>query len=136
MDIFNKYLMLDKLIDSNMEEIKKLKELAAAIPTADPSREFISGGPIVQSKFSDLIDKAVDLEDELIKEIDEYLDYKRELYEIIKKLKNPAHALVLRYRYLERLTYEEIAEKLGCSVRNVYNLKNAALSEAFHSISQ
>ena len=136
MDVFNKYILLDKLIDSNMEEIKRLKELAAAIPTADPSKEFISGEPAIQSKFSDLIDKAVDMEDELVKEINEYLDCKKELYSVLKKLDNPAHALVLRYRYLDRMTYEQIAEKLGCSVRNVYNLKNAALSEALHFISQ
>lgn len=137
MDIFDKYATLDKLIESNMEEIKRLKEMAASIPTIDPSREFISGGPIVQSKFSDLIDKAVDLENELIREIGEYLDAKKELYDILKKI-SPIHALVLRYRYLDRLTYEEIAEKLGCSVRRVYNLKNAAVKECeeFHFIAQ
>ena len=135
MNILSKYIMLDELIASNTEEIKRLKELAASMPIADPSREFISGGPIVQSKFTDLIDKAVDLENELIGQIDEYLDCKKRLYRVINSLENPIHVLVMRYRYLDRLTYEEIAEKLNCSVRNVYNIKNAALaelSETFH----
>ena len=135
MDIFEKYTTLAKLIESDMEAIKRLKAMAASIPTADPSREFISGGPIVQSKFSDLIDKAVDMENELVREIGEYLDAKKELYDILKKI-SPVHALVLRYRYLDGLTYEEIAEKLDCSVRHVYNLKNAAIKECeeFHFI--
>ncbi len=126
--MFNKYIFLNKKINCNLDEIARLRELAETISTSDPSREFISGGPQVQCRFAEIVDKIIDLENDLANEIAEYVEYKKELHQLIKKL-SPVHELVLRYRYIEGLTIEEIAEKLDCSVRHVYNLKSAALKE-------
>lgn len=130
MNKFEKYLYLDRLIEANSEEIQRLRSLAMSIPTADPSKEFIKGGVNVQSRFEEIIDKVVAMEQELYAEIGEYIKVKREIHEIIKNIDNPIYALVLRYRYIDMKTNEEIAEKIGCSVRHVYNLKTSALKEA------
>ena len=67
----------------------------------------------------------------------EYLSnffYMKRNEDALKKIK-PIYSLVLRYYYIENMTIEEIAEKLECSVRYVYNLKSRALGEVAHFIS-
>jgi DNA-directed RNA polymerase specialized sigma24 family protein len=128
-----KLLVLHQLIETNMAEIKRLRELAIALPAVDPSKEHVKGGPLVQSKFANIIEKLVDLEKDLYAEIEEYVDYEKEMLEVIAKMP-PEQGLVLKYFYIEKLPVEYIARKLGVTVRHVYNLKSAALkeSEKFH----
>ena len=136
MNIFDKCIYLHKSIETDLAEIKRLRELACEIPATDPAREFIGGGFSSGSRFAALIEKAIDLETELAESIDEKLDYEREIYGLIDKL-DPLSGLVLRKRYIEGLTISEIAEQLELTERRIYDIKSRAVKkcEELRSIS-
>ncbi len=129
MNILDKCYYLPQIIESKTEEIKRLRELEKSIPGADPSREFISGGPKVQCRYAEIINKIVDLESEIIDEIEELVDLQKEARAIINAVKDDAERLVLMYYYIDGRTMEDIAEALGYSVRQAYRIKKAALSK-------
>lgn len=136
MNIFDKSIYLHKCIESDLEEIKRLKKLACEIPATDPSKEFVGGGFSSGSRFSKLIEKAIDLETELADAIEEKLDYEKEIYKLLDSL-DPLSGLVLRKRYIEGLTISEIAEDLDLTERRIYDIKSRAIKqcEEFRSIS-
>ena len=128
-----KYIVLRKLIESDIAEIKKLRELSAALGTADPSKEHVSGGPLVQCRFAEIIDKIVDLETKVREEIKEYLDMQREVRDQIAAVKDPIYRMFLRYKYIEGLSHEDIAIKMGYSVRQIYRIQKDVASRHFIS---
>ena len=81
------------------------------------------------SKMEDVICKIIDLQNEINKDIDELVDLKKNIVNIVKVVPNSEHQMVLELRYLCFKTWEEIAVEMGYSVRNIYNLHGAALKE-------
>ena len=136
MNIFDKCFYLHQQIESDLAEIKRLKRLAAEIPATDPSKEFSGGGFASGSKFSRLIDKAIDMEDELLRSIEEKLDFEQEIYNLIDEL-DPLSALVLRKRYIEGMSVKDIALDLDLSERRIHDIKSRAIKkcEESHTLS-
>jgi DNA-directed RNA polymerase specialized sigma24 family protein len=110
-------------IAADVAELQRLRRLSTMIASADPSREFVSGGPRVQCRYSDIVDTIVDLEMKIQEEVNEYVSLEKDLREAIKTVENPIHRTFLKYRYLENMSYDEIAEKMGYSVRQIYNIR-------------
>ena len=77
----------------------------------------------MQCKYADLIDKIVDLEGEISKEIDDLLDCEIEARKVIAGVEDPVCKAFLAYYYLDRLDLETIAEKMNYSVRQIYRIK-------------
>ena len=127
LSILNKCYYLPQLIASKTEEIKRLRELSVSIQGADPSREFIPGGPQVQCRFAEIIDKLVDLESELLDDINELLDVQKEAHKIIDAVQDDTERLILQYYYIDRLGMDEIASEMGYCPRQTYRIKKNAL---------
>ena len=131
LNILDKCYYLPQLIDSKTEEIKRLRELSTSIPGADPSREFVSGGPQVQCRYAEIINKIVDLESEILDEVNDLLDLQKEARRLINAVEDETERLVLQYYYIDGLTMEEISERIGYGERHTYRIKKAALEKIF-----
>ena len=118
--------LLRKTIDSNVDEINKLRSLCSVVPTADFSKERISGGE-QSDKIATLVSKIVDLENEIQSEIDEAIDLEREIRTVINRQENETERLLLKLRYIDFNTWEEIAEKTGYSTVQVWRIHKIAL---------
>lgn len=129
LNILIKCYYLPQLIASKTEEIKRLRELSQSIPGGDPSREFIPGGPQVQCRFAEIIDKAIDLESEILDEINELLDLQKAAHEIINAVQDDTERLILQYYYIDRLDMEDIAEEIGYTLRQTYRIKKKAVEK-------
>ena len=129
LNILIKCYYLPQLIASKTEEIKRLRELSQSIPGGDPSREFIPGGPQVQCRFAEIIDKAIDLESEILDEINELLDLQKAAHEIINSVQDDTERLILQYYYIDRLGMGEIATEIGYTLRQTQRIKKRALEK-------
>lgn len=78
-------------------------------------------------KIACLVAKMVDLENQINEEIEEFIDTKIEIREMIKSLKSGNQQLVLQLRYIEFLSWEEIAEKMAYSLVQVKRIHNKAI---------
>lgn len=63
--------------------------------------------------------------------IDCLVNYKSKLIEEVMGLENRNHRLLLIYRYIDGLKWEEVAERMNYDVSTVYKLHGEAL-DCFH----
>ena len=117
---------LDQRIDSNIAEITRLREMACGI--SSPSwEEKVQTSRNTDAPFVRCLEKIMDLEKVVNSEIDTLVDLKAEMEDAIEKLSNVDERLLLRYRYLDNHSWEEIGVLLNASVRTVHRIHSSAL---------
>lgn len=95
----------------------------------DPERERVLGGS-GNSQEAALI-RYIEFKDKVAEKCAELLKLQEQIEEIIDAVQEPTLAVLLRRRYIDGLTWEEVAEALGYSVRwTIKRLHPDALREA------
>ena len=117
--------MIDSRINSKLMELQRTRELATK-STGLVSDMPRNPSPDLQQMESRVV-KIVDLEQEINAEIDELVDLKRDIRELIAQIRKPEYRAVLELRYLGRKTWPDISEELRCSARTIYRFHNGAL---------
>ena len=79
--------------------------------------------------MQDVIDKIIDLRDEVNAEIDKLVDLRKEIVAVITAVENPEYQALLEMRYLCFKSWQDIAREMQCSESNVYKLHTRALKE-------
>lgn len=116
---------LDQRINSKLEQIKSLRDLAAKT-TFVLSDVCVSGSKNKQ-QMENVIVKMIDLENEIDDDIDNLIDLKREIVSMIKQIKNPEYQTLLELRYLCFRTWEQIAVEMNYGIDNIFKLYQKAL---------
>lgn len=122
---FERARYIDRRIDSKIEQVESLRELAARA-TAILSDSPHSPSPDRQPIETILV-KIFELEAEINADIDMLVDLKREMVSVINAVPNPEHQTLLELRYLCLKSWKEIAEDMNYCPRNIYNLHDEAL---------
>ena len=118
-------LALDMRIDAGFERIGQLRALAER-RTAAYGREKVRGSGAADARM-DVVARIVDAERELDARIDAMLAMKAEIQEVIARVSDARMRVLLELRYLNGRTWEEVAEEMNYTTRNIYNLHGAAL---------
>ena len=124
-EYFSKAYRIDHRIRSKLEQVESLNALATRATTTlsgmprNPSRST--------SSMADVIDKIIDLQEEINQDIDSLVDLKREIMNIIKSIENTEYQTLLEKRYLCFLTWEKIAVDMCYTIHHLYKMHNAAL---------
>lgn len=124
-DYLRRALVLDMEIDADFERIQQLRALAER-RTAAYGRERISGRGAVDSRM-DVVARIVDAERKLDEKIDRMIAMREEIQDVIERVQDGRMRVLLKLRYLNGRTWEEVAEEMCYTTRNIYNLHAAAL---------
>ncbi|MEE0857734.1 MAG: DUF1492 domain-containing protein [Ruminococcus sp.] len=116
---------LDMLIHTKRAEQERLRELAEGLssPTMGDRVAASKGNTSMQT-----VDKIVDLQAEIDKEIAELVDMIAEVHCAIKELKSSKEQKVLTEYYINACEWEEIAEMMGYEKRQIYRIHGNALT--------
>lgn len=128
-DYLNRIKWYDVLIDSKLEEMERLNDLVRRIT---PSMSGAAGGGN-GDKLGDTVAKIVDLQDEINRNIDDFVNLKSEAATMMEQIKQPEYYHVLHKRYVLFQTFERISNDMGYSYRTVLNLHGRAL-QAFEKV--
>lgn len=79
--------------------------------------------------FDVTVNKIIDLQKEINKEIDKLVDLKKEIADAIASVDNEEHRLILELRYLNYKGWEQIALELHYSLRQVHYMHGEALKK-------
>jgi len=71
----------------------------------------------------------VDLEKKIDEEMVQLMELKMEIREKIYQVENPNRRLVLLYRYINFMKWEEIADQMNYSIKQLHRIHNAALTD-------
>lgn len=121
----------DVLIDSKLEELANLNSIVKRItPVMNTTGGGASGN---QDKLGDTIAKIVDLQAEINKDVDMFVDMKKEATALLKKVKNADFYKVLHMRYVQYKSFVQIAVEMNLTERGASKLNGRAL-QAFDKV--
>lgn len=126
-EYLNQAYWLDRRIDSKLEQLSALKDMATKT-TSVMSDDVVSHTRNVHS-IQDVIAKIIDMQAEINADIDQLVDLKREIMQVVKAVQNPEHQTLLELRYLCFKSWEDVAEELGYNVRHIYRLHDEAVEQ-------
>ena len=119
---------LNELIDSNQKELEQLRALSTNITSGDMSKERVQSSTQSHDKIGNIVAKIVDLNEIINSEIDSFVDLKTDIHNKIMQISDNTEKLILKYRYIEFLTWEEIAVRLDFTFQWVHVLHKKALN--------
>lgn len=119
---------LDMRIQSKLEQLESLNELATKCTSV------ITGMPHSPSKSSssmaDTLTKIIDLQYDINKDIDNLVDLKEEIAQVIKCVEQTELRMILEKRYLCFHSWETIASEMFYDLRWLHRLHGRALESA------
>lgn len=122
---------MDVLINSKLLELERLKELLTKVNVA--SYEDRVQTSHMGNGWEDTIQKIIDIEQEINREIDRFVDYKKECQKVIDQL-DDVNLIELAYkRYFEYKTFESIADEMHYSINWVFVLHRKLLKIVYKS---
>ncbi|MCC8044883.1 MAG: DUF1492 domain-containing protein [Clostridiales bacterium] len=117
---------LDALINSHLKEKAELQQMAFSISTPNLG-ERVQTSRNTDAPYTKTIEKISLLEDRITREIDRLVDLKAEMLSAIEDMENADERLLLKYRYFDDCSFEQISSILHISLSTVYRLHSAAL---------
>lgn len=117
---------IDQRINSKLEQVASLRDLASKVTVSYKAEPIIKTKP--GSSKENAIIKIINLENQIDADIDRLVDIKRDIMKAIKSVEQPEYNLLLELRYLNYKTWEEIAEMMNYSWRNVHYVHGRALT--------
>ena len=118
--------LYDAIVESGLEELAMLKDKVKRItPTMKDGGG--SGNSSIQDKMAEVISKIVDLDEEINRNVDIFVDMKREAAAMLRKIKNADYYKVLHMRYFQYKSFVQIAAEMGLTERGASKLNGRAL---------
>ena len=118
---------LDMQINSKIEQVRNLNELATKVTTvySDIPHNLNRN----TSPMEETVLKIIDLESEINKDIDALVNLKREIQAVINNVEDEKHRILLEMRYVNQMSWEEIAVQLGYNLRYTHKIHGLALQK-------
>lgn len=118
------HIALEKLIETKQQEIERLRCKAQTVSGINYS------GDRIQNSGSDsmcIVDKIVMLENTLRQEIENLIDLEADIRKHIARVYNLRYIAILTDKYINHMTFEQIAEKLNITDKTVIRWHGDAL---------
>lgn len=128
-EYFGQAYRLDVRINSDIEELERLRNLSTGISSCRFEERF-SGTKNTDPPYVRYIGNIIELEDKINAEIDKLVDLKAEIRAVIDKVVNVDERMVLKYRYIHNYTWEQIGYELNADSRTVRRWHSNALNHA------
>jgi RNA polymerase sigma factor (sigma-70 family) len=125
-EYLNQARHLDALINCRLREIDYWKDLSSSVSGSNFAPHYNPNRP-TEAPFVRCLEK-IDL---IQRDVEEKVTYlvrlKEEINTAIDMLESRDEQLLLRYRYIDDFTWEEIARMLNVSLRTVHRIHGSAL---------
>jgi DNA-directed RNA polymerase specialized sigma24 family protein len=125
------YLMqakhLDALINARLREIDYWKEMSTSI--SGPRFDGMPHNPNrpTYANFVHCLEKVAEIQADVEKKVSQLITLRDEISRRIDTIASPEEQLVLRYRYVDNCTWEEIESLMNVSERTVFRIHGSAL---------
>ncbi len=121
-----RYITLDREIDRKLKEVDCWRAKLSRLTPVYSSQP--KGGGTIYSRTEEIIIKIADMEEAINADIDKLIDLKQKIERVIESVPDDKERLLLKYRYLDGRTFEEIAVQMHYSWRQIHRLHSRALT--------
>lgn len=117
---------LDQKINSDLDEVNSLREMASSVSSPQLG-ERVQTSRNTDAPFVRCLEKIMDLEEKINKEVELLVELKKEIRSVITTVEDTDERLVLKYRYVHNYTWEQIGNELHADARTVRRWHGKAL---------
>lgn len=125
-EYLNQARHLDALIHCRLREIDYWRDLSSSV-SGSSFEEHHNPNRATEAPFVRCLEKIDEIQHSVEEKVAYLICLKEEINKAIDKLDNRDEQLLLRYRYLDNCTWEEIAAMLNVSIRSVHRIHGMAL---------
>jgi DNA-directed RNA polymerase specialized sigma24 family protein len=118
---------LDAMINSRLREIDYLRELSTSISGTRYDGMPHSPNRPTEAPFVKCLDMIDEAQRDVADKVTRLIALREEINTRISMISNHEEQLVLRYRYIDNCTWEDIAAALSVSIRTVHRIHGSAL---------
>lgn len=122
----SRYIPLSGRINRMLEEQYRWKCLAMKVT---PNLSLTPGVGEGGSPIERPMEKVEELEEKINQAIDELADIRMEIEDVLGQLEDDTLRKLMEYRYIDGLTWEQVAEKMHYSWRHTCRLHGEALAK-------
>ena len=126
-EYLSQVFLLSTRLKTKRQQAAELRNSIAGISGIDYTGIKVQTTPT--PKMQEAIDRLISLEERIAQEILEMEQKKEKIVSQINRLKIPVHIQILKLRYIDFLSWDEIADQTKYSPRQVYRLHGKALRE-------
>ena len=125
-EYLNQARHLDALINCRLREINYWRDLSSSVSGSNFEQHYNPNKP-TEAPFVRCLEKIDTIQRDVAEKIAYLVRLKGEINTAIDALEMRDEQLVLRYRYLDDCTWEEISRMLNVSLRTVHRIHGSAL---------
>lgn len=128
--IFGSFYKLEMEKKQLQRQIDELKESMTCIgSTSDFSKVRVKTSSPDGARFEEMMFKLEEKRRLLVDKIIQLEEKQKEIERMIDTLENPNERVVMRYRYIIGLKFEDIAKEMDYSVERIYYIHREALNK-------
>ena len=117
---------LNELIDSDVHELERLRDLAGRISSPNFG-ERVQSSRNLDAPFVKYLGDIMEMEEKIQKELCRLVVLKKQILAVLESVADREERLLLTYRYLNNKSWEQIAEDLSVSMSTVPRIHASAL---------
>lgn len=125
-EYLNQARHLDALIHCRLREIDYWRDLSSSVSGSSFEEHHNPNRP-TEAPFVRCLEKIDEIQHSVEEKVAYLICLEEEINKAIDKLDNCDEQLLLRYRYMDNCTWEEIAAMLNVSIRSVHRIHGMAL---------
>lgn len=125
-EYLNQARHLDALIHCRLREIDYWRDLSSSV-SGSRFEEHLNPNRPTEAPFVRCLEKIDEIQRCVEEKVAYLVELKEEVNAAIDKLEDRDEQLLLRYRYLDNCTWEEISHMLNVSLRSVHRIHSMAL---------
>ena len=126
-DYLKQAYRLDHRINSDLAELERLRLMACSI-RASGLDEHYNPNRAAEAPYVRRLERIWELEKAIDNEVDLLVDLKEQVRGVIDMVSNKDEQMVLRYRYIHNMTWEQIGDELHADSRTVRRWHGSALT--------
>lgn len=125
-EYFSQARRLDNIIASDLAELSRLRELAKSVSSPCLEERHNPNRP-TEAPFTKCVIRLAEAEATLNDEIDRFVLLKEQMRAVIYGLKDPNEQMVIRYRYVHNMTWQQVGDELGIDKSSAKRWHDVAL---------
>ncbi len=128
-EYLQKLKRLDTIINQKIKEQADLRHMSTSIGSFDYSKDRVRTSPSGDASYTKAINRIIDLNEEISREIDIYADEKHRIINQIQGLSDEKYIDILYKRYVEFKKFEVISIEMGFTYQYTVELHGYALQD-------
>ena len=122
-------IMLDQRINYQLKKLAELRENACSIPAVMPKGGKVQISPEGDAPFVRALMRMEAQEERINREIELLVELKDQIREVIGQVEDDNLRMVLAFKYLEGMSFEEIGDVLHANKSTVYRWHKQAVGK-------